>query len=165
MESARRAESADLSIVRALYDHAVAEKQDQRGGPVWSQREARRGGSGSIVIDEADGRSALWVGEYAGAIVGFAGVEAEELADGRLLGVVHELYVLPDAREVGVGEMMMDAIVAWCSVKGCIGVDALALPGDRATKNFFETFGLVARAIVVHRSLLPAPHLVIPDLT
>ena len=25
--------------------------------------------------------------------------------------------------------------------------------GDRATKNFFETFGLVARGIVVHRPL------------
>ncbi len=140
-----------------MYDYAVGEKQDQRGGPVWSIREARHGGSRSITIDAPEGPSALWVGEYAGAIVGFASVEAETLADGRLLGVVRELYVLPDAREVGVGEVMMDAIVAWCSARGCIGVDALALPGDRSTKNFFETFGLVARAIVVHRSLLSDP--------
>jgi hypothetical protein len=33
-------------------------------------------------------------------------------------------------------------------------MDSLALPGDRATKNFFESFGLKARAIVVHRSLV-----------
>jgi hypothetical protein len=32
-------------------------------------------------------------------------------------------------------------------------VDSLALPGDRHTKNFFEAFGLVARAIVVHKTL------------
>ena len=37
--------------------------------------------------------------------------------------------------------------------QGCFGVDSLALPGDRHTKNFFESFGLVARAIIVHRSL------------
>ena len=47
----------------------------------------------------------------------------------------------------------MDDLVAWCRDRGCVGVDSLALPGDRATKNFFESFGLVARAIVVHRPL------------
>jgi hypothetical protein len=31
----------------------------------------------------------------------------------------------------------------------------MALPGNRATKNFFETFGRTARAIVVHRTLNP----------
>lgn len=36
---------------------------------------------------------------------------------------------------------------------GCLGIDALALPGNRETKNFFEASGLTARAIVVHRSL------------
>jgi hypothetical protein len=47
----------------------------------------------------------------------------------------------------------MNGIVEWCTARGCVGVDGLALPGNRATKNFFETFGLVARAIVVHRRL------------
>jgi hypothetical protein len=47
----------------------------------------------------------------------------------------------------------MEALVAWCGIAGCFGVDSLALPGDRHTKNFFESFGLVARAIVVHRKL------------
>jgi hypothetical protein len=36
---------------------------------------------------------------------------------------------------------------------GCVGIDALALPGNRQTKNFFESFGFTARAIVVHRRL------------
>jgi hypothetical protein len=49
--------------------------------------------------------------------------------------------------------MLMDQLVEWCRERGCIGVDSLALPGDRATKNFFESFGLVARAIIVHRRL------------
>jgi hypothetical protein len=48
---------------------------------------------------------------------------------------------------------MMQALVDWCTERGCMGVDSLALPGDRHTKNFFESFGLVARAIVVHRPL------------
>ena len=80
-------------------------------------------------------------------------VRTDVLPDGGRLGVVTDLYTEPGARELGVGEVMMDALIAWCREQGCFGVDSLALPGDRHTKNFFESFGLVARAIVVHRSL------------
>ena len=57
---------------------------------------------------------------------------------------------------VGVGEAVMDAVMTWSESKGCRGIDGFALPGDRETQNFFERFGLTARAILVHRSLLPA---------
>jgi GNAT superfamily N-acetyltransferase len=77
----------------------------------------------------------------------------EHLADGTTLGVVDDLFVLPDGRGVGVGEAMMDLLLEFCATHGCTGIDAVALPGNRETKNFFETFGLVARAIVVHRDL------------
>jgi hypothetical protein len=43
--------------------------------------------------------------------------------------------------------------VAWARAHHCTGIDGFTLPGNRATKNFFETFGLTARAILVHRSL------------
>ena len=49
----------------------------------------------------------------------------------------------------------MELAMAWCREKGCLGIDSVALPGDRATKNFFESFGLVARALRVHRPLPP----------
>jgi GNAT superfamily N-acetyltransferase len=67
--------------------------------------------------------------------------------------VVDDLYTEPGCRELGLGELTMEALVDWCRGQGCFGVDSLALPGDRHTKNFFESFGLVARAIIVHRSL------------
>ena len=70
--------------------------------------------------------------------------------------MIDGLYVEPGARGVGVGEAVMDAVVTWSESKGCRGIDGFALPGDRETKNFFERFGLTARAILVHRSLLPA---------
>lgn len=41
----------------------------------------------------------------------------------------------------------------WFVGAGCTGVDALALPGARATKNFFEENGFTARLLVVHRRL------------
>ncbi len=87
------------------------------------------------------------------ATVAYACARLDELADGSRIGVVTDLYVEPEARSVGLGELLMNDLVDWCRAAGCTGVDSLALPGDRATKNFFESFGLVARAIVVHRSL------------
>jgi len=45
-------------------------------------------------------------------------------------------------------------VLDWCRAHDCRGIDAAALPGNRALKNFFERFGLTARAIVVHRALL-----------
>jgi len=80
-------------------------------------------------------------------------VRIEGLRSGRPLGVLSDIYVEPDGREVGVGEVLVDAVVAWCTERGCVGVDALALPGNRSTKNFFETFGFTARALVVHKAL------------
>ena len=48
---------------------------------------------------------------------------------------------------------MLDQIFPWAAEHGCRGIDAIVLPGMRESKNFFEMFGLVARAIVVHRAL------------
>ena len=50
----------------------------------------------------------------------------------------------------------MEEVLAWASAAGADGVDSIALPGDRVTKNFFERFGLTARALQVHRRLSPA---------
>ena len=74
-------------------------------------------------------------------------------SDGGRLAVVTDLYVEPEARGVGLGEAIMNHLVAWATDEGCFGVDSQALPGDRHTKNFFESFGLVARSLVVHRDL------------
>jgi GNAT superfamily N-acetyltransferase len=133
---------------------AADEKCAQKGGALWWRRERRQDSSPSAIrmlLASADHQVA--VGTIDGTVVGYGIVRRERLADGGLLGVIDEIYVDPGARAVGVGEALMDHLLAWCTAEGCVGVDSLALPGDRATKNFFESFGLVARAIVVHRPL------------
>jgi GNAT superfamily N-acetyltransferase len=92
-------------------------------------------------------------GTLDGTVVGYGLVRVERLDDGTLLGVIDDIYVDPGARAVGIGEALMNHMLDWCRSQGCFGVDSLALPGDRHTKNFFESFGLVARAIIVHRPL------------
>ncbi len=154
MESARPAGPDDLTTIVELARTAIAEKADTRGGAVWQRREARQE---PLEEDLAAGVSEpdrlLIAGRIHEVVVGYAAAHIETLADGGRLAILTDIFTLDEARGVGVGEAMMDAVLSWAHEQDCSGVDSLALPGDRATKNFFETFGLVARAIVVHRRL------------
>ncbi|MCB1249879.1 MAG: GNAT family N-acetyltransferase [Acidimicrobiales bacterium] len=145
VEAARPATPEDLAAVQSLADEATAALADQRGGPHYLALEAP---AALQVAPDA----ALIVGTIDDAVVGFlAAREVGRRDGGRHVGI-EALWVTPEAREVGVGECMLDAVLDWGRARGCDGVDAIALPGDRSTKNFFESFGLVARAIVVHRT-------------
>lgn len=153
-EACRLATSADLPRVAELAAQAVSELQAGRGGAVWARTQGRKAPYEPALEHElAASDHCLLVGTLDDSVVGYGVAQVQALADGGRLGVVTDLYVEPLAREVGLGELVMEELVAWCRDQGCFGVDSLALPGDRHTKNFFESFGLVARAIVVHRSL------------
>jgi GNAT superfamily N-acetyltransferase len=154
VEGVQVAAGGDVGVLVELAGAAIGEKRGQKGGEVWARRE-RRGDplEDSFARALEDQQQRVLLGTLDGVAVGFGAAHIETLADGGLLGVVDEVYVDPGARELGVGELLMETLVDWCRDRGCFGVDSLALPGDRATKNFFESFGLVARAIVVHRRL------------
>ena len=153
-EGARRAVDSDIAAVVELAATAVAEMTPRRGGQVWARLEARAGPlDQSLRRDHRADDALLVVGTVDEAVVGYGVIRLVPLHDGAVLGRVTDIYVMPEARGVGVGEAMMDELLDWARGRGCIGVDSLALPGDRHTKNFFETHGLVARAITVHRAL------------
>lgn len=157
METARRAEADDLTEVVALAREGQAELRVNRGGAIWSLREARREPIDDDLVEALAGEPgrSLVVGLIDDVIVGFGAMHLEPLHDHDVLAVVTDLYVVKEARGVGVGEAMMDHLIDQAREAGAVGIDSLALPGDRATKNFFERYGLTARAILVHRSLRP----------
>lgn len=153
-EECRRAEPGDLPVLEALAELAVEEMSPLRGGSVWSRREARRVPmADGFRADLADPDVCVAVGAIDGTVVGYGTVRVELLHDGDSIGRVDDIYVMPGARGVGVGESIINHLMDWAADRGCVGIDSLALPGDRHTKNFFETHGLVARAIIVHRKL------------
>jgi GNAT superfamily N-acetyltransferase len=153
-EGCREAEAGDVPRLAELAELAVAELRAGRGGEVWARHQARAAPYDvDLAAEVEDDDTRVVVGTLDGTVVGYGVARTEALRDGSRLGIVSDLYTEPGAREVGLGEVMMQALIDWCAARGCFGVDSLALPGDRHTKNFFESFGLVARAIVVHRSL------------
>lgn len=156
MEAVRPATADDAEALAELSRRARTDAREKRGGELLVDHDLPAPGAGDgidVALDDAN-RFVL-VGTIDDVPVGYAVLRLEAVRTGSPLGVVDEIYVDPDARGVGVGEALMDEVLEICRRNGCRGVDARALPGDRATKNFFETFGLVARAIVVHRRLDP----------
>lgn len=153
-EGCRPATAADLPRLAELAAAAVEELRGGRGGAVWARQAARQPPFEDDLARQlqADDHLVL-VGTVDGTAMGYGVARVEEQRDHGLLGVVTDLYTEPGCRELGIGEVTMQSLVDWCTARGCFGVDSLALPGDRHTKNFFESFGLVARAIIVHRSL------------
>ncbi|MGH9245906.1 MAG: GNAT family N-acetyltransferase [Acidimicrobiales bacterium] len=158
MEAARPAHLAELPRLAELAREGIAELAPTKGGRMWQRRDAR-----AEPIEDSLGAALespdhlVLAGTIDEAVVGYAVTRIESLRDGGRLGVVDDIYVEPNARAVGVGEALMNAVIDWCDEQGCFGVDSLALPGNRETKNFFESFGLVARAIIVHRPLDTTP--------
>lgn len=153
-EACRPALAADVPRLAELVAQAIAELQEVRGGVVWARQRARVAPfEPRLEAEIADPDHLVVVGTLDDVVLAYGVARLEVLADGGVLGVVDDLYTEPGARALGLGEIVMHALVDWCTERGCFGVDSMALPGDRHTKNFFETFGLVARGIIVHRSL------------
>ncbi|HUQ38637.1 MAG TPA: GNAT family N-acetyltransferase [Acidimicrobiales bacterium] len=141
----------DVPRIAELCRQGLAELLPTRGGDVFVSRDAR----GEPIEDDLraaieDPHRRLWAGTIDDAIIGYAATHVEQLRDGRTLGVIDDLFVEEGARGVGVGEVLIAQAVAWCREQGSLGVDATALPGNRATKNFFEGSGFTARMLVMH---------------
>ncbi len=150
-EGCRPAQAADIPRVAELTRSAIAELTPMRGGDIWKARESRTEPVEQgleALLEDSDAR--MVVATIDGVVVGYAIVRLEHLGDGSVLGVIDDIYVEEAAREVGLGEAMINDLMAWCEAHKCIGMDAMALPGHRATKNFFEESGFTARKLIMH---------------
>lgn len=154
MEGARPAGPEDLPELTRLITEAVDEMVPQRGGAMWARTIGRRPPyDEGVATALADPDVLVLAGTVDDSLVGYAVARLDPLADGNTLVVIEDLFTEHEARLVGVGEAMLGAIVEWGTERGAVGIDAVVLPGARASKNFFESFGLKARALVVHREL------------
>lgn len=158
MEGCRLADASDVGRISEMARDLRDEIAEVRGGPLWADREALAEPLEEH-YEELLGRddTRVVVGTIDDVVIGFAVGVLDRLHSGERLGVVTDLYVEPEAREIGVGEEVTNTLLAWFDEQDCIGVDAWALPGHRMTKNFFEDQGFVSRGIVVHRNLRDKP--------
>lgn len=152
-ERARPATAGDVDDLVAVFAAAATELADARGADIYLLREAPEPTGDEVAAWVADADTCVLVGTLDDAVVGGGVAVTEALRDGSILGVIRILHVERDAREVGVGEQLLDALVAWCAGRGAAAVDSLALPGERATKNFYEAAGFKARLLTVNHRI------------
>jgi GNAT superfamily N-acetyltransferase len=156
VEHARPATLADIPTLQRLWELCIAEIAGQRGGSLLAGTLPDSGSPAAFLTRAIDDAERLVIlGCTEDVEVGFACVRCDR--SGRdPIGVVELIYVEPSARLVGVGEAILQTVVSWCAELGCCGVDAPALPGNRAAKAFFEDHGFVARLLIMHQPL-PLP--------
>jgi GNAT superfamily N-acetyltransferase len=157
-EACRTATLADLTDLLALARALREELGAMRGGAVLLARESRPEPlevAYRTLLEHDD--TCTLLGTIDATPVGFGIAEIEQLHTGEQLGSISELYVDPEARGIGIGDLIAQGLVAFCAERGCVGIDAHALPGHRATKNFFEGHAFTARLLVMHHSLADAP--------
>lgn len=66
---------------------------------------------------------------------------------------INALVVRKDLRGRGLGTELYKSCEEWSINKGSIGIEIQVLPGDRDTKNFCESKGLVARSLIMYKPL------------
>ncbi|MEZ5322668.1 MAG: GNAT family N-acetyltransferase [Microthrixaceae bacterium] len=134
----RPAAHSDSAALDSLRRTCRAEVLGRRGG------EGLVGSAAKVADHSADRTTHTIVAEVAEAVIGFATLKpVDEAAE------LSELFVHPLVRGVGVGHELLVAARRLAASCGCARVDSHALPGDRATKNFFEAHGMVTRLLVV----------------
>jgi len=144
----------DLEILTFLREEAILEVKSKRGGKVLLNLNSFSEDSKenfSYWFNSSD--HCIFTGLFGDAVVAYGILEFSTTNDTQRIASIKEIFVLEDARSVGVGESVIQSMIKEAIRHNAVGIDSFALPGDRETKNFFETQGMVARLIHVYRPL------------
>jgi GNAT superfamily N-acetyltransferase len=144
-EAVRAMRADDSAELARLERDARAALVDQRGGSA-HLAEVAAVGEWSALLERSD-RHVL-VGTIDDVVVGYLELVVESPR-----AQVRQVYVHPGARELGLGDSMLEAAADTARAAGCTVIEGSALPGDRDTKNLYERAGIVARKIIVSRPL------------
>ncbi len=119
----------------SLINLAAKESAGQRGGSILLSRIV---GERTLeeLAHEVVAFGELFVAHDASTVVGFALCRQD---------VIETIYVESSWRRQGVGRSLLESVVA--SHERIL--DAYALPGDRATKSLYESFGWKARLLTM----------------
>jgi GNAT superfamily N-acetyltransferase len=149
VEAVRGARPADRDRLTELVAELAQTVRSQRGGAMLVDGGSATGPLAALV----DGaRSRVMVGTLDGSVVGIAAAHLDGVEVVTPRAVLDACYVEPAARGLGLGRLLLDAVLAWALEQGCGGVDGAALPGDRLAKNFYEAAGFKARVLTMYRS-------------
>jgi len=151
IEFVRPATESDIDeLMRLDTEHRSGFATGVRGAAQWLD-EHPQPDSGDWRSRLADPQWRVMVAGVDDTVLGLLSLRLDASVGGGAL--VDQVFVTEGAREIGLGDGLVAAALQAARAAGARAVEALALPGDRETKNLFERAGLVARLIVVRREL------------
>jgi len=145
IRAATEADAAELAWLEGLAREALA---DVRGG---AQLLAEQPPVGDWTTPIAHDGELVWVATIDGVVLGYLQLALPTPASptGRVL----QVFVHPEARELGFGDEMLAAAIDATRAAGGDTIESFALPGDRETKNLFERAAVTARKLIVSKRL------------
>lgn len=136
----RPGRAADADVLTELESEARRALADQRGGERWLDEHPEHDWPRAL----ASANPTVLVATLDDLVVGYLVLEVT-----RPVARVEQVYVLPDARELGFGDELLATAIARARDAGATRIEGEALPGDRTVKNLYERAGITARLIVV----------------
>lgn len=137
----RGASPSDGGQLRLVEDEARRGLDQVRGGVRWLEEHP------PIDWDGTDPRQII-VAAIDGVIVGYLALDLRAP-----VAVIDQVFVAAEARGIGIGDSLLAEALQWATAAGAEYLEAVALPGDRDTKNLYERAGIVARSITVSTRL------------
>ena len=142
----RSATQDDLVILRDLEAEARPALETFRGGDRLAIEVPAVGGNWSRTLQ--DDSIFVFVSGVNSIVMGYLCARKS-----KKIATIEQVFVTRDARNLGIGDALISATLKWAKDNKLDSLDALALPGDRETKNLYERSGLVARLITVTKKL------------
>jgi GNAT superfamily N-acetyltransferase len=89
--------------------------------------------------------------ERAGRAVGFATIFwSWDTTEGARVGIMNDLYVVPDARGAGLGERLLAAARERCALRGAVRLEWLTSPENLPARALYERAGAVREPWLVY---------------
>ncbi len=142
----RSAGDVDIADLRRLEQDARDAIADVRGGALRLAECPLLDWSAAL----ADPATEVYVGTLDDAVLGFMVLQLTPRLN---RGIITHAFVEGEARQLGLGDTMVEQAIEAVRHAGLGGIESVALPGDRDTKNLFERAGMTARKIIVYKSL------------
>ncbi len=127
-----RATSAEHAVALPLLERFFAEEGFA------TPREQIRDQLSALLADDTCAVFLAWLDQMA---VGVATVTTTHGLELGLSAELEDLYVLPEARCRGIGEMLINAVKAWCQDRGCLSVSVVVTPEGEAAHNLIDYYG------------------------
>lgn len=138
-------DAASLAQLEALAREALI---DARGGRRWLDEHPLIGAGWAAAIAARDVFVAVLDTGTSVMLVGYLVLDrVGPVAN------VDQVFVLPEARELGFGDALLGSAVDHGRATGATLIEGQALPGDRDTKNLYERAAITARLITVSKRL------------